>query len=64
MITRLILAFEMSQSEEAGARRANLDMIDFSDVRDSVVAQPLWYDCCYTARDPEWLARKWDARKV
>ncbi|KAK5111252.1 hypothetical protein LTR62_005280 [Meristemomyces frigidus] len=61
MLVRLILAFEMRESEEAHARKPNLDMVDFSDVRDSLVAMPRYFDCHYIARDPQWLASKWDA---
>ncbi|KAK5710837.1 hypothetical protein LTR15_012814 [Elasticomyces elasticus] len=59
MIVRLILAFEMAESEEPNARRPNLDPINFSGVRDSLVALPRAYDCCYGARDAEWLVQKW-----
>lgn len=62
MIVRLVLAFKMSESREPGARRPNIDMLDFSDVRGSLVALPRRFDCCYTARDPEWLAGKWADR--
>lgn len=59
MIIRLVLAFEMDESTEPGARKPSNDMLDFSDVRNSLVALPRKYDCCYTARDPEWLAGRW-----
>lgn len=59
MIVRLIIAFEMDEGTDPGARKPNLDILNFSDVRDSLVAMPRTYDCCYTARDPEWLASKW-----
>ncbi|KAK3628491.1 hypothetical protein LTR56_003870 [Elasticomyces elasticus] len=59
MIVRLILAFEMTESEEPNARRPNLDAINFSGVRDSLVALPRAYDCSYTARDAHWLVQKW-----
>lgn len=60
MLVRLILAFEMDESNEPGARKPNVDMLDFSGVHDSLVAAPRQFDCCYTARDPEWLKSKWE----
>lgn len=63
MIVRLILAFDMHESTVPHARKPNFDMLDFSDVRDSLVALPTKYDCHYTARDPEWLKSKWNNAK-
>jgi len=60
MIVRLVLAFEMNYSTELHARRLNADMLDFSDVRDSLVALPRKFDCHYTPRDPDWLKSKWN----
>lgn len=62
IIVRLILAFDMSESAEPGARKPNVGMLNFSDVYGSLVALPRRFDCCYTARDPEWLASKWAER--
>lgn len=54
MLTRLILAFKMKESD---TRKPNIDMIHFSDVYGSIVAQPRAFDCCFTPRDSEWLQR-------
>jgi phenylacetate 2-hydroxylase len=59
MILRLILAFEMDESKEPGARKPNIDMLDFSDVRDSLVAAPKRFECCFKARDKTWLESRW-----
>jgi phenylacetate 2-hydroxylase len=55
LILRLILAFEMEEATEPGARKPNVDMLGFSDVHNSLVARPRKFDCHYTARDAEWL---------
>lgn len=60
MIVRLVLAFEMDSSSEPGMRKPNIDMLDFSDVRNSLVALPRRFDCCFTARDAKWLESKWN----
>ncbi|EXJ80691.1 hypothetical protein A1O3_06975 [Capronia epimyces CBS 606.96] len=54
LLTRLVLAFEMDGSEDE-ARRPNVDALDFSNVYDSLVAHPRFYDCRFKARDPDWL---------
>ncbi|RDW82785.1 hypothetical protein BP6252_03897 [Coleophoma cylindrospora] len=59
MLVRMILAFEMREAEGSGVRKPNIDMLDFSDVHNSLVALPRKFDCCYTARDPKWLESKW-----
>jgi phenylacetate 2-hydroxylase len=59
MIVRLILAFEMDEATGAGARKPNVDILNFSDVHNSLVALPQTFDCCYTARDAKWLENKW-----
>jgi phenylacetate 2-hydroxylase len=56
-ILRLILAFEMEEATEPGARKPNVDMLGFSDVHNSLVARPRKFDCHYTARDAELLKR-------
>lgn len=58
-MVRLILAFEMDEATEPGARKPNIDMLRFSNVHDSLVAAPQKFDCCYKARDPKWLESKW-----
>lgn len=54
MLTRLILAFKMKESD---TRKPNIDMIHFSDIYESIVAQPRAFDCCFFPRDSEWLQR-------
>lgn len=58
LLVRLILAFEMEEATGAGARRPNIDIVDFSDVHNSLAALPRKFDCFYTARDPAWLESK------
>jgi phenylacetate 2-hydroxylase len=58
LLVRLILAFEMEGTTGPGARRPNIDILDLSDVHNSLVARPRKFDCFYTARDPEWLESK------
>jgi phenylacetate 2-hydroxylase len=56
LILRLILAFEMEEASGPDARKPNIDILNFSDVHNSLVARPRMFDCHYTARDPNWLA--------
>ncbi|KAH9902338.1 cytochrome P450 [Xylariomycetidae sp. FL2044] len=55
VLTRMILAFEFAEPEEAEGKRPNIHPIDFSDVYNQLVAHPRFYDAKYTARDEEWL---------
>lgn len=55
LILRLILAFKMEEATSPGSRRPNTDILDFSDVHNSLVARPRKFDCHYTARDEQWL---------
>lgn len=59
MIIRLVLAFEMEEGSEEGTRKPNIDMLNFSDVHNSLVAMPKKFDCHFTARDDKWLESKW-----
>jgi len=60
MILRLILSFKIDETIEPGARKPNIDMLDFSDVRNSLVALPRKFDCRYIARDSQWLESRWN----
>lgn len=60
MILRLILSLKIDESTEPGSRKPNIDMLDFSDVRNSLVALPRKFDCIYTARDSKWLESEWN----
>ncbi|TVY44838.1 Phenylacetate 2-hydroxylase [Lachnellula subtilissima] len=58
LLTRLILAFEMKESDDPSARKPNIDVLDFSDVHTSLVAIPRPFDCSFVPRDLEWLGSK------
>lgn len=54
---RLVLAFEMDESTAPGAKQTNIDILDFSDVRNQLVALPKSFDCCFKARDEACLEK-------
>ena len=54
LVTRLLLAFDMTASVEPG-RQPNNDAILFSTVVDELVAHPRFYDCHFKVRDAAWL---------
>lgn len=58
LLVRLVLAFDMEEATGPSARRPNTDMLDFSDVYNSLVACPRKFDCHYIARDAKWLETK------
>lgn len=58
LLVKLVLAFEMDEATEPGARRPNIDILDFSDVKNQLVALPRSFDCKFTARDQSWLEKK------
>lgn len=57
LVLRLVLAFNVKEGGRE-ARRANLDMVDFSDANKSLVAMPRRFDCCFVPRDAAWVESK------
>lgn len=57
LLARLVLAFEMAEGTAPGAKKTNIDILDFSDVKSQLVARPKNFDCCFTARDQIWLEK-------
>jgi hypothetical protein len=45
----------MDESTAPGAKQTNIDISDFSDVKNQLVALPKSFDCCFKARDEVWL---------
>ncbi|KAH8645915.1 cytochrome P450 [Tricladium varicosporioides] len=58
LLIKMVLAFEMDEATDPGARRPNIDILDFSDVKNQLVALPRSFDCKFTARDQAWLENK------
>ena len=54
LIMRLILAFEMDEANGPRVREPDIDILGFSDVRNSLVSLPRRFDCYYTPLDPVW----------
>jgi phenylacetate 2-hydroxylase len=55
LLARLVLAFRIVEPKDGSERKANVNMLSFSDEHRSVVAMPRRIDCCSEARDEDWL---------
>lgn len=59
VVMRLVLAFKIQEGDaRKGARKANTDILDFSNEYKSLVAIPRRFDCCFVARDDKWVESK------
>ena len=60
LLARIVLAFKVVEveREDDNARKAKVNIVHFSDEHKSLVAMPGKFDCCFEAREVEWLRTK------